>query len=329
LTYGLPAQETPVGHLGEIKMTDSGNYAARATAIRETAKWIAAVFAGTGAVLFSGLSFTNIEKIANTDAWILPVFLATVPILAAAVAVRTAAGVISQDPPNTAQLLPELARTVGVTASDSPLRTKIKELLPATVATFGSIEQFEERLIAAHVRVAQRQQTFADQPTPENRKALDAEYEKLGTLQEGVRDLVLCADFIQVKECYGRARWILLVTAILGVAAAAASGVLAAQAGQAKAAASAPAALAITDPTSVRVYVNASRPGTPCPMKDGQSATAIGGTFTRPLLLFLAIPATEATAGTPEKCLLPWTWAPPPDQVVVVPETQTAVPASE
>ena len=45
-------------------IADSGNYAARATAIRETAKWIAAIFAGAGAVLFSGLSFANVAQAA-------------------------------------------------------------------------------------------------------------------------------------------------------------------------------------------------------------------------------------------------------------------------
>jgi hypothetical protein len=175
-------------------MTDSGNYAARATALRETAKWIAAVFVGTGAVLFSGLSFANIEKVANSPSWILPVFLATVPILAAA----GASGVIAAK--------------------------------------------------AAH------------QPT-------------------------------------GRTRGAATAAAITGLA-------------------------------TVPICLNVSTPRVPSPLKDGQSATVVGGTFTGPLLLFAATPATQVTSTTPRRCLPSWTWAPPANQGLVVPQTRTAVVAS-
>jgi hypothetical protein len=312
--------------LASASMPDSGNYVARSAALRDTAKWIAAVFAGTGAVLFSGLSFTNIEQLASSARWILPVLLAAVPVLAAAWAVRSAASVIGQDPPDPGQLLPKLEGKSDLTAAGSQLRARIAELLPATVAIFGSIEKFEDRLVQVRDRAAQAQKVFADQPTTENREAVQTETEELALLQEGVLDLVLCADFILVKDRYNRARWSFLGAALVGVVAAVASGVLAAQdartpAGHATAAIV--SALPIDNPMAVQVYIRANTPKIPCPLSDGQSAIAIGGTLTRPLLLFTAAPKPRATSTTPERCLVPWTWAPAANQVVVVPQVRS------
>src|SRR5436309_2523797 len=118
------------------RMTDSGNYAARATAIRETAKWLAAVFTGAGALLFSGLSFAKLNQASSVADWVIPVLLAAVPVAAAMVAVRGAAAVITHDAPDTQSLLPGLRE--GVAPAPADLRDKIEALLPATIATYGS-----------------------------------------------------------------------------------------------------------------------------------------------------------------------------------------------
>jgi hypothetical protein len=139
-----------------------------------------------------------------------------------------------------------------------------------------------------------------------------------------VRDLVLCADFIQVRERYSRARLHLLGAAVVGVAAAAAAGVFAAQAERKQTkreqlAAAAPTSIVVRNPTNVRVYLSAGASSAPCPVQDGQAATALGGTYSKPLLLFRAIPASRATPAMPELCRKPWTWVTAAGDVVVVP----------
>jgi hypothetical protein len=209
--------------LSKASVTDSGNYAARATAIRETAKWIAAVFAGAGAILFSGLSFTNVSKAALTDDWLLPLILGAVPVVAAGWAVREAAAVLTSDPPNPGELV-----GAGATA---PERGELVELLPSTVATYGSLNAFEQRLELAREDVSRARELFDDRrQDPDRLRALSDAYQVLDGLQEGVRDVVLAADFVRVRRRYAKARWHFLGAAVVAIVAAGAAGVLAGQA---------------------------------------------------------------------------------------------------
>jgi hypothetical protein len=302
-------------------MTDSGNYAGRAAAIRETAKWIAAVFTGAGAVLFSGLSFANVTQASSTTNWLLPVGLAALPVFAAMVAVREVAGVITKDAPDTASLLPSLSNAGGTPAAQ--VRQEIERLLPATVATYGSLDGFERRLSTAHERVSTAWDRYEAQRTVDRRADLEEAYRALDALQDGVRDVVLCADYVGVKEQYRSARPRLLVAAIVAVVAAALSGVLAAKAEKgstADAATGTPAPIVFAKPTRVRIFLAArdasSHTSAPCPVSNGDVALAIGGSYRRPLLLFDGADPKKAARAS---CRSPWTWATQSDEVVVVP----------
>jgi hypothetical protein len=66
----------------------------------------------------------------------------------------------------------------------------------------------------------------------------------------------------------------------------------------------------------VEVHLLAADPSAKCPVRDSATATAIGGTFARPLLLFE--PGTQ-TASVTEKCKKPWQWQPGAAEVAVVP----------
>lgn len=299
-------------------MTDSGNYAGRASAIRETAKWIAAVFAAAGAVLFSGLSFTNVTKAASTEDWILPVALAAVPVLAAAVAVWAAAWVILQAPPETSDLLPTLGGGSGTVA---PERAKVEELLPATVAVYDNLDGFEARLREARDAVTEAQDDARSDPIPQKRAVASAAITQLDELQAGVRDVVLCADYIRVKERYGRARWVFLLAAVIATVSAAWSGVEAAEAERTKAAgqtsAPPPAAAKFGEPALVRVFLTEAgreaKVPTSCAL-EGQRAIAIGGDYRRPLLVF-----HTGVKGCPK----PFTWEPGDREVVLVPRMRS------
>ncbi|HEY3472070.1 MAG TPA: hypothetical protein VGL47_43530 [Amycolatopsis sp.] len=293
--------------------TGPGTYAVRTNALRETAKWLAAIFAGTGAILFSGLSFTNLEKAAASDHWVLPVLFAAVPVITAAVVVGGAARVISKHPPTWASLFPDQS-SQGMAPASRKLREAVENLAPATVATYGGLTQFERRLGDVRVRIGETEKSYESDRSVSNRKLLEAEYEKLAVLQDGVADLLLCAEFVQVDKLYRRTRWLMLFAALIGVGGAAASGVATGQ-GSARSGEEARAA-SVTSPLEVHVYLLAGAPRPPCPVGKGQAATAIGGTLTQPLLLF---PATGPSNGEGGDCTSPWIWTAPETGVVVVP----------
>ncbi|MFE5555333.1 hypothetical protein [Streptomyces sp. NPDC056544] len=296
-------------------MTDSGNYAARATALRETVKWVAAIFVGAGVILFSGLSFTNIEKNATSDNWFVPVLLAVIPVLAAAFAVRAGAQVISRGSPDVGWLLPGLVDGKALSEPAESLRKEVEKLAPATVVTYGDIKTFEALLADRQERVRVARTVYEGQTSSDNRRELDAAYERLAKLQEGVKDLLLCADFIQVDKSCKSARRKIFLAALVAILAAAGSGVAAAQ--LAPTPIEKVQAAPVTRPLDVRVYSERGLSSAPCPVKEGQRATAIGGTLTRPLLLMSAIPGNSQA---PAECHRPWRWAPLDDTVVIVPQ---------
>jgi hypothetical protein len=281
-------------------MVDSGNYAARATAIRETAKWIAAVFAAAGAVLFSGLSFTNVEKAASTQDWELPVVLAAVPILAAAAAVWAAAWVILQAPPATDELLPTLGG--GTSQPAARERSEVEKLRPATVAVYADLDAFEAEVGKAQAALAVAEKAYVADRQEAKRGVVDARRADLQALQDGVRDVLLCADYLRVKRRYNVARLVFLGAALVATAAAAWSGVKAGEADRDKV----PSAAAITSATPVKVYRRSAKT-LPCG-SDGQSAVAEGGDYSRPVLVLLCDTSTP--------------WTPRAGDVVLVPERE-------
>ena len=295
--------------------TGPGTFAVRTNALRETAKWLAAIFAGSGAIVFSGLSFTNLEKAGTSDHWMLPVVFAAVPVVAAAAVVGGAARVISKRSPTWASLLPGEGQGSARTVRDSKkLREGVEKLAPTTVATYGGITQVEQRLNEVRERVTATRNSYESDRSVTNRKLLEAEYGKLAALQDGVADLLSCADFVQVDKLYRHTRWLMLFAALIGVAGAAASGVAAGR--ESARSGDQPRAASITSPLAVHVYLPAGAPRPPCPIATGQAATAIGGTLTQPLLLF---PAMGPSGGEGGDCALPWIWTVPKTGLVVVP----------
>ena len=237
-------------------IADSGNYAARGTTIRETAKWIAAIFAGAGAVLFSGLSFANVAQATTTGDWLVPVVLAAIPVVAAAWAIREAAAVMTTDPPDTGALLHGLGTGAAV---DEAARADVEALLPATVATYGSLDQFDERLRVAHAKVAQARSSYEEQRTADRRAGLESAYRELDELQEGVRDVVLAADYAAVKRRYIKAQLRLLAAAAIAVVGAAASGVVTGRGQHDDSVSVEVAAVPFHAPTRVRVFLKLDR----------------------------------------------------------------------
>jgi hypothetical protein len=88
-------------------MTGTTAFASQAATLRDNAKWIVAAFTGSGTILFSALSVANLSKVAEGQAWILPVALAAIPLLAAGWAVWRANLVLSAPTPALAELFPE------------------------------------------------------------------------------------------------------------------------------------------------------------------------------------------------------------------------------
>jgi hypothetical protein len=306
----------------------------RSSAIRETAKWIAAACTGAGAVLFSGLSFTNTAKIAASEDWVLPVALAALPLLAAAWAVRAAAGVVTSEPPGVEQLVPDFARARFHATSQPLAVTRVAELerlLPAVATRYGGVAEYDQRLLAAFNALAEADATFKKTKDPQRERERDQAEKVLTDLQAGVPELVEAADYAAVKRRYGVARWQILGAALVAVAAVAGSGVLAARAEAARAArvpARGPQPMAVNQPTRVVVFFSsgaaAERAGSrSCLVQAGSPAIAVGGTYGRPVLVMnpSVRPAASPGAGSePMECAMPWTWVPNQDQVVVVPD---------
>jgi hypothetical protein len=296
-------------------MTDSGNFAARAGAIRETAKWIAAVFVGAGAVLFSGLSFANVAQATSSGQWFFPVMLATLPVLAAAWAVRETAAVITSEAPPIPSLLPSMGETKS--AADESLRHEVQRLSPPAVAVHGSMDEFETYLSLCRERTVKLRGLYNEQRTDDRRQEMEAAYRDLSDLQEAVRDIVICADYLTVKAKYSRARKVLLFAAGIAIFATAASGVLVgAYNGGAEGIGDVGAAT-IRDPKWVTVYrLNETNGSTPCPVMTGDKALALGGDYLKPILLLFHV----STGSPPDPhCSGAWAWRPEAGEVAVVP----------
>ena len=80
-------------------MSDRGGFVSQAATLRDSMKWLVATFTGAGAILFSALSIVNVTKVAEGGAWLLPVGLAAIPLLAAVWAVGKANSVLNAPMP--------------------------------------------------------------------------------------------------------------------------------------------------------------------------------------------------------------------------------------
>ena len=141
---------------------DPGGYAAWSSALRETAKWITSA----GAILFSGLSFTNTMRTILSRGWLVPIVVAGLPLVAAAWAVWAAARVVTAEPPPIERLLPKLAQDrfgrSGPSVGSEQLG-EIERLLPAVTTKYGGIAGLDERLVEEHGKLRAARRTIGGQ----------------------------------------------------------------------------------------------------------------------------------------------------------------------
>jgi hypothetical protein len=220
-------------------VADAQGYQGRSAALRETAKWLAAVFVGAGAILFSGLSFANLSALGDSDSFVLIVACASAPLIAAGIAVAGAARVISVSPPSVHEILPRSVQPrvqgAGILAVDAQAHTRssewqknIESMRPPTVQLYQTIENFESELITAQLRLQEFRDAYAESGADINRR-LDVERAEkdLGALQEGVLELIACAEFLRVKDSFDCAKIVILICAVVAVIGVGAAGILA------------------------------------------------------------------------------------------------------
>lgn len=312
-------------------MAEPSGYSSRAAAIRETVKWLAAVFAGTGAVLFSGLSFANLQNLASSPYWYLLVPLSAVPAFAAAWVVREAARIITWQPPDVGRILPRFAEAVlqRPVTTDSRLRARLEASLPPTVATYGGVSKYEDRLISAYNAVQRAAQALEETNNLDRRIGLEQAYTKLDGLQGGVQDLVSCSDFLGTSDEYDRRKSRFVIAAAAALAAIA--GVAYINSRDEDRSAARDPSIAITEATRVRVYLPVGKVyalvgPAQCPLWDGRAATAVGGDFAEPLLVFDGVLPDQKkhplTPDTTRRCSKPWTWDTKGAGVTILPTEQ-------
>lgn len=295
--------------------------------MRDNAKWIVAAFTGSGTILFSALSVANLSKVAEGQAWILPVALAAIPLLAAGWAVWRANLVLSAPTPALAELFPGFyALRSGMVGSppSTSLIARINELLPTAVAVYGSLAAFDDRLVTAHKAVEEARSSM--DRSRERRQGLEEAWTQLDQLQEGVQEILDCGRYVWTQERYQRALPHFLAAAVLALLGIIASGVVTGteardrvQDSQA-AGRQRPRAIGFDGATPVQVYFqkkammkDADGPND-CRLWDGIYAWAVGGDYDRPLLLFAGYASDDPARGQLGKreiarCSTPWTWA--------------------
>ena len=315
-------------------MAASGAYASALGNLRDTVKWIIAAFTSAAAIIFSGLAVTNISKLAESGQWLLPVVLAAVPLLATVGVVLAALQVINVTPPSVGNLFPSYWESLGAPAAKSAQRpAALADELPNAIAVYGTAKEFDDRLVnaLAHTR---RMKNLLD-GSSERQAAYEAALALLDGLQSTVKDALDCAAYVRARQRYRTAMWQILGAVTVAVAGLVASGVVsgnlirtqqADNASSAKTASPAPASF--RGPTSVSVWFPSKPPATAggphtCPLWNGIPAMAVGGTFSRPLLLFPGYTTADARRNgivrPPGQCNVPWLWSTKSGQVLVVP----------
>ena len=313
-------------------MGGSGGYASALGDLRDTAKWIMAAFTGVGAIVFSGLTITNIATLAQNGQWLEPVVLALIPLAAAAFAVAMSMRVINVTAPPVGSLFPSYWEKIGGKAQ-KPIESTPAEL-PDALGIYGSTQEFDDRLVEAYGQVIlYRARNDADDP---HRQAdYDRARSVMDSLQATVKDALNCVAYAQARQAFHAFAWGVMAAAVVALGGLIASGVVTGdlqhdkQTASARAAAAAvPAPVSFDTSTPVRVWLTSRPPpaaGGPasCPLWDGMPAEAIGGTPDRPILLFPGYTASAARdhgiRSAPSRCADPWQWTTKPGEVLVVP----------
>ena len=305
-------------------MPDGATYTSRSTALRDTSKWIAAAFTGSGAVFFSALTFTNLQQIGRQPNWLLILGLGAVPVLMAALAIYFAARVVTQQPPSVGAMFPKFGERRHLVSSHAGSRATVDlgDLVPVTVAVYGSTAGFDEEVVAAIGSLERRAAAAEKDHRIENEKALDNARSEVERLQSGLQEILACAEYVRVRNAYRVAGWVFLGAALVSVTAASAAGTLTAL----NASDPTVTAAAITAPIDVTVWlpgaISHGAGPSGCPIWDGMRAVAVGGTVDQPYLVFPAATSGPAQHPGPDRadCREPWAWAVDrPGVVTVVP----------
>jgi hypothetical protein len=314
-------------------MAASGAYASALGGLRDTAKWIMAAFTGVGAILFSGLTITNIATLAQNGQWLEPVLLALIPLAAAAVAVVMSMRVINVTAPAVGSLFPLYWEMIGG-AAQKRIQSRPTEL-PDALGIYRSTDELDDRLVEAYGQVNHYRELNKAGDDPHRQADYDGARSVMDGLQATVKDVLDCVGCARAKQAFRVFTYGVTAAAVVALGGLIASGVVTGrlqhdkQAATAQAAAAAaPVPVSFDTPTPVRVWLTSRPPpaaGGPasCSLWDGMPAEAIGGTPDRPILLFPGYTASAARdhgiSSAPSRCSDPWQWTTKSGEVLVVP----------
>jgi hypothetical protein len=317
-------------------MAASGAYASALSDLRDAVKWIMAAFTGGGAIVFSGLTITNISSLAQNGQWLLPVGLAFIPLAAAVFAIVMSMRVINVTAPSAGSIFPRYWEKIGGAAQKQVKSTpELASELPNAIGVYGSADAFDSRLIEAYEEIDHARKLKLEDDTLERQAALDQALTVLDGLQATVKDALDCAAYTQARGAFRAFGWWVLLGTFVALGGVIASGVVTGelqhneQVASAQAATAAAPALALfRSPTPVQVWLTSRHPtaaGGPdaCPLWDGMPAIAVGGTPDRPVLLFPGYTSSAARShgirSASSHCDDPWLWTAKTGEALVVP----------
>jgi hypothetical protein len=320
--------------MGGSKLAALGAYASALGDLRDTVKWIMAAFTGSSAIVFSGLAVTNISSLAQKGQWILPVALAAIPLVAAVGAIVMALRVINAKSPSVGSIFPDywsaLGGTVGSTTSNS---AELEAELPNAIGVYGTTSAFDLRLVDA-VGQVKRARDLLDGSVA-RQDGYDQALATVDGLQPTVKDALDCAAYVTAKRQFRVFSGSVLVATCIALAGLIASGVVTGhlQHSQQEAASEAakvapPVPVVFHTPTPVQVWLTSRPPAAAggsyaCPLWNGMTALAVGGTVSRPVLLFpgysISAARRHGIRSAPLKCADPWLWSTRAGEVLVEP----------
>jgi hypothetical protein len=317
-------------------MAASGVYASALGDLRDTAKWIMAAFTGVGAIVFSGLTITNIATLAQNGQWLEPVILALIPLAAAAFAVVMSMRVINVTAPPVGSIFPRYWAAIGGDAQQAIVMTaELAAELPNAIGIYGTAGDFDSRLVEAHDKLTDADARARDDDSEQRQADLNHAHSVIDGLQSTVKDALDCAAYTQARRAFRAFTYWVMIAAGVALGGLIASGVVTGDlqhdkqtASARAAAAAAPAPVSFDSPTPVRVWLTSRPPpgsggSASCPLWDGMPAEAIGGTPDQPVLLFPGYTQSAARdhgiRSAPSRCADPWQWTTKPGEVLVVP----------
>jgi hypothetical protein len=319
-------------------MAAAGGYASALGNLRDSVKWIIGAFATGSAIMFSGLTVNSISTLADSGQWQLPVGLAAVPVVAAIAAVIAALRVISVTPQSPGTLFPKYWAEVGGTApravnkywantsGTGPRPTvdlgRLADELPNVLGAYRTREAFDERLVDA----LDEKKTAFDRlnGTSERQADFDGTAARLDDLQSTLKDALDCEAYLEGRRRYRVTGWIILAALLVAVGSAVASGIVTGD----KERSAPPQAASFSAPVPVAVWFSGRPPQAAdgprgCPVWSGMPAYVVGGTESRPLVLFPGYAASDARShgiqASVAQCARPWLWPAGTGQVLVVP----------